>query len=229
MMKDSLGGRVRRVISGSFNAFVNAVENAAPEVVMEEAIGEVEGVIEDVRAELGKVIANKHLANTRLMQANQKYEDLSGKIELAVNESRDDLAEAAISQQLDIEAQMPILETQITELGSQEKELEGFVAALQGKRREMQEELHLFRQSRQETQGETGGVGASPAAANMAHENKVSRAESAFERVLGKATGLGTIASADRKTAAKLSELEDLSRKNRIQERLAALKNRAQE
>lgn len=228
-MKGSLAGRVRRVISGSFNAIVNAVENAAPEVVMEEAIREVEGVIEDVRSELGKAIANKHLANTRLMQANQKHADLGQKIELAVKQNRDDLAEAAISQQLDIEAQMPILETQITDLGSQEKELEGFISALQGKRREMQEELRLFRESRQKAKGEAGTGSASVVAGNVAHESTVSRAESAFERVLGKTTGMGSIISTDRKTAAKLTELEDLARKNRIQERLAALKNRARE
>ena len=223
-MRDKLTSRVRRVISGSFNAIVDAVENATPEIVMEEAIREVESVVEDVRVELGREIANKHLANSRLMQANQKHEELGGKIELAVNEKRDDLAEAAISQQLDVEAQIPILEAQISDLGTQEKELEGYISALQGKRREMQDELRLYRESRQEASSELGISGAA-SGGTLSHETKVGRAESTFERVLGKATG-GTIATGtpDRKTAAKLSELEDLSRQNRIKERLAAIK-----
>ena len=228
-MRDKISKRVGRVISGSFNAIVDAVENAAPEDVMEEAIREVEGVVEDVRAELGKVIANKHLANTRLMQANQKHDDLSEKIELAVNEKRDDLAEAAISQQLDIEAQVPILETQISDLGTQQKELEGYVSALQGKRREMQEELRLYRESRREATNGVVGSGTSAPGGTLSHEGKVDQASSAFERVLSKASGYVSVGKSDRSTAAKLSELDDLSRKNRIKERLAAIKGTEKE
>jgi len=215
------------MISGSFNAIINAVENAAPEVVMEEAIREIEGVIDDVRNDLGKVIANKHMANSRLMQANQKHENLSEKIELGVKEGRDDLAEAAIAQQIDIEAQLPILENQISDLGGQEKELEGYISALQGKRREMQEELRLFRESRRESAMESSTVSGSVAGGAAGHEARAGRASSAFERVLGRVTGAGSLTKeVDRKTAAKLTELEDLSRENRIRERLALLKNK---
>lgn len=223
-MRDKISKRVGRVISGSFNAIIDAVENAAPEVVMEEAIREVEGVVEDVRAGLGKVIANKHMANKRLMQANQKHEDLSEKIELAVNEKRDDLAEAAVSQQLDIEAQVPILETQISDLGAQEKEFEGYVSALQGKRREMQDELRIYRESRRDANNDMAGSGTSTPGGTLSHENKVDQANSAFERILGKASGFVAGRTSDRTTAAKISELDDLSRKNRVKERLAAIK-----
>lgn len=226
-MKERLSDRVRRMISGSFNAIVNAVENVAPEVVMEEAIREIDGVVDDVRIDLGKVIANKHMANSRLLQANGKLEELNEKIELAVTEDRDDLAEAAISQQIDIEAQLPILENQISDLGAREKELEGYIAALQGKKREMAEELRLFRESRREAAvEETGGAGA-VSGRIQGHEVRAGRASSAFERVLGRATGAGSLTGdVDRQTAAKLSELEDLSRQNRIKERLAVLKNK---
>ena len=79
-MKESIAGRVGRIISGSVNALIDAVENAAPEVVMEEAIREVDAAIDEVRAELGKVLANKHLANTRLMEENRKHEELAEKV-----------------------------------------------------------------------------------------------------------------------------------------------------
>ena len=59
-------------------------------------------------------------------------------------------------------------------------------------------------------------------------EGRVQKAESAFERVLEKATGLPAGAGAsDRKTATQLAELESMARKNRIQERLAAAKTNA--
>lgn len=222
-MKEKITGRVGRIISGSVNALIDAVENVAPEVVMEQAIREIEEAIEEVRAELGRTIANKHLANSRLMQINQKCEDLAEKIELAVDAKRDDLAEAAISQQLDMEAQIPILENQISDLSGEEKELEGYIAALQGKKREMREELNLYKSSRNEK-----GQG-TPAAAGKAStvEAKISRAESAFERILANHTGFSSgVAAADRKTAAQLKELEDMSRNNRIKERLAAIKGK---
>ncbi len=224
-MKESIGARVGRIVSGGFNQIIDAVENVAPEVVMEQAIREVDGAIDDVRAELGRVLASRHLASKRLMDANSKHESLSAKIEVALGEGREDLAEAAISQQLDLEAQIPVLETTIQEAGEKERELAGFVEALQAKKREMRDELREFRRSREEAAsvgagGPVGGAG-SPAAGDV--QTAVSRAESAFERVLERQTGLAQ-SSSDLKTASKLAELEGLSRKNRIQERLAAAK-----
>jgi phage shock protein A len=220
-MKERITSRVGRIISGSFNALVNAVENSAPEIVMEQAIREVEDAIEEVRDELGITIANKHLANSRLMQINQKCEELSEKIELAVTENRDDLAETAIALQLDMEAQIPILEIQISDLSGKEKELEGYIAALQGKKREMREEINLYKKSRKETVQKMSAKGGQASSV----ETKVSRAESSFERVLENTTGFASgIVTSDRKNAAQMSELEDMSRKNRIKERLAAIK-----
>ena len=67
-MKESLISRVGRIISGSFNSLIDAIENAAPETVMSEAIREIDAAIDDVRVELGRVVASKHLANKRLME-----------------------------------------------------------------------------------------------------------------------------------------------------------------
>jgi phage shock protein A len=225
-MSESITSRVGRIISGSLNALVDAVENAVPETVMEEAIREIDSVIDDVRAELGRVVANKHLANTRLMEENKKHEALSEKIEVAINESREELAEAAISQQLDIEAQIPVLEATIGDCVSQEKELEGYINALQAKKREMKDELQQFRESRKAA-GTAASVGAAGRSSSSA-ESRVDKASSAFDRVVEKATGvLGSTSPSDRATATKLAELDDLARKNRIQERLAAIKNKS--
>ncbi len=143
-MTESITSRVARLISGSVNNLIDAVENAAPETVMEAAIREIDGAIDDVRRELGRVAAGKHLANGRLMDANHKHEDLAEKIALAVAEDRDDLAETAIAQQMDIEVQIPVLEHAIGDAGDQERELNGHVQALQARKREMQEELRRY-------------------------------------------------------------------------------------
>ncbi len=219
-MKEGLIARVGRIVSGSVHSLIDAIENAAPETVMEEAIREIDSAIDDVRLELGKVVAGKHLASARLLEANQQHEDLATKIELAVKESREDLAEAAISRQLDLEAQIPVLESTINDSGSQEKELEGYIAALQAKKREMKEEMRQFRLN---LDNPAPSLESNVQATDV--ESKVAKASSAFERVVEKATGVpGVGREADRYSAVKLAELEELARKNRIMERLAAVK-----
>jgi phage shock protein A len=219
-MAESIGTRVGRIIAGSVHALIDTVENAAPEMVMEQAIREVDDVIDDVRAELGRAAANKHLASSRLMEENRKHEELGAQIELAVGQARDDLASAAIARQLDIEAQIPVLETTIVDCQGKEKELEGYIAALQAKKREMQEAVRQFSASRAQAQA--------PGAPNPAASSgtaRVERAESAFDRVLQKQAGVSGLSPVpDRATASKLAELNDMARSNRIQERLAAVK-----
>ncbi len=191
---------------------------------MEQALREIDEAVEDVRKELGKVVANKHMANSRLGQVNSKHEELSAKIELAVEANRDELAEVAISQQLDIEAQIPILETQIAEQSRTEKELEGYIAALKGKKGEMKEDLRLFKASRKESVASQTGVETEK---GDSIAGKVSKAESAFGRVLENATGIAQgSGAADRATATAMNELENMSKKNRVQERLAAIKSK---
>ncbi|MEX2381069.1 MAG: PspA/IM30 family protein [Opitutales bacterium] len=210
-----------RIISGSANMLVDSLENAAPEMVMEQAIREVDGAIDEVKAELGKQIARKHLAESRLMEENRQHEELAEKIEVAIKEDRDDLAEAAVSRQLDLEAQIPILEHTISECCEEQKQLEAYIEALQAKRREMKEDLQAYRKSQQEASapGASGG-GTSDV------ETQVNRAGSAFERIMERHSGLIAGSQPERDVAAKIAELEKLTRKNRIHERLQAAKAR---
>lgn len=217
-MKESLTARVGRIISGGAHKVVEALENAAPEAVMEQAIREIDGVIDEVRSELGAISARKHLASERLMEENRRHEDLTEKIELALKEKREELAETAVARQLDIEAQIPVLEATITGCAEKEKELEGMISALRARKREMQEDLRQYRA----THTDAPASSASPAAARNDRERRVEGARAAFDRVIEQQTGLaGRSTTADE---AKLAELEDLARKNRIRERLAAAK-----
>lgn len=218
-MSESIARRVARLVSGSVNALVDAVESSAPEAVLEQTIREIEAAIDDTRAELGQQVAQKHLASKKLMEENARYEALGSQLELAVANGRDDLAEAGIAEQMDIEARIPVLEASISDCASREKELEGFVLALQAKKREMKAELSAFVKA-QSSARTAGGSNASTA---ESAEKKAEKASDAFNRVLEKASGIAgretTVGS-----AGKLAELEELSRKNRIAERLAALK-----
>ena len=218
-MSESITRRVARLVSGSMNALVDAVENSAPETVMEQAIREIDNAIADMRAELGQQVAQKHLASKRLMEENNRHEQLTEQLDVAVANGRDDLAEAGISQQMDIEARIPVLEASIGDCALKEKELEGFIQALQAKKRDMKAELSAYIQAQQvKTSAALSGTSKS-----AAPQDKAERAADAFGRVLEKASG---IAGRDTSlsNAGQLAELEELSRKNRVAERLAALK-----
>lgn len=224
-MSESLTSKVARIVSGSVHALVDAMENAAPETVLEQAIREIDGAAADVRAELGSELAKKHLASTRLLEENQRHVDLSEKIDLALNEKREDLAEAAASKQLDIEAQIPVLERAIADCGDREKELEGLLSALAAKKRQMHDDLVEFRAHQQATKsgGPSSGNSASPVSNSADVDARVERASSAFDRVIEANTGIGGRVE-HLQTEAQLAELETLSRQNRVRERLAAAK-----
>lgn len=222
-MTERLAGRVGRIVAGSLNSFVDALEGAAPDVVFSQALREIDGAIDDARAELGKVIARRHLASKRLAEKNHTHEELSDKVGLAVGESRDDLAEAAIAKQLDIEAQIPILEHEITECGEEEKTLQGYISALGAKRREMEAELDTLKrvQATSRTASATGG----PGSGGSDIEKRVRNATSAFDRNLKSLSGLDRHGAVDMANEAKLAELEAMTHQNRIKERLARIKS----
>lgn len=218
-MSETLSRRVGRLVSGGFHAVMDAAENLAPEAVMNENIREIERAVDEVRAELGKVLAQKHLAGKKLADEGNRHEALAAQIQAALNAGRDDLAEAGIAEQMDIEARLPVLENSIADCAGQEKELEGFIAALQAKKREMQQALADWKQAQQQ-----GGVHGEAAGSRL---NDIARgaekSSNSFERLLQRQGG-GSLNATDHAQAAKLKELEDLSRQNRIAERLAALK-----
>ena len=106
-MTDTIASRVTRVIGGSVHALLDAVENAAPEATMAQAIREVDQAIDEVGAELGRVEAVKHLATSSLNKLNTHKETLAEQIEIAMAKGDEALARAGIAKQIDIDDQIP--------------------------------------------------------------------------------------------------------------------------
>jgi phage shock protein A len=221
-MADSLKTRVGRVIAGGMHALIDRIEDQAPEAMMEQSIRDADSVIDDVRHELGLVSANRHLAQQQHANLNRQHEKLVEQIEQALAQSKEELARAAVARQLDIEAQIPVLESTLAEYGRQEGELQGYVAALLAKKREMEAALSEFRKSRAAaaaTVSPSGGTQGSSA------EHRIGAVTGAFDRLYERHTGLqGTARSTSLQQAAKLKELDDLVRENKIAERMAQLK-----
>lgn len=219
-MADSLRNRVSQIVIGNVHALIDRVEDATPEAVMEQAIRRVDGVIDEVRQELGVVTANRHLAQRQHTELNNRHLQLAASAEEAVSMQRDDLARAAVEKQLAIEAQLPVLEASLQDLGQKEGELSGYVTALMGKKREMEEQLSAFRASRArmaEAPVTAAGLNAATA--------KAESAAAAFGRVFERQTGVSLGShQLSVEQANKLKELDDLVLNKRVEERLAQLK-----
>jgi phage shock protein A len=218
-MADSLKTRVGRVIAGSMHALLDKIEDMNPQAAMEQAIREADVVIDDVRHELGTVSANRHLAQQQHAKLNRGHEELREQIAQALAAQREDLARAAVSRQIDMEAQIPVLETTLADLARQEQELQGFTAALLAKKREMQEALAEFRRSRAVAESAAQPQGQ----ANV--EQRLSKVTDAFDKIYQRQSGLdGTQRAADLDQSARLAELEQLVRDHKIAERMAQIK-----
>lgn len=221
-MSETLTQRVGRLIAGSFHSLVDAVENAAPESVMAQAVREIDTAIADVRADLGTVEAQRHLTAKRLAEESARHETLGEQAAFAVEQGREDLAQAALGRQIDIEAQLPVLESRLAALAEDRTRLEGYVVALQAKRREMLDALEDYRKAMEQKSSATGtSTGTSRAGESV--NDRAERAGAAFDRIFQRQTGLAGTRGADA-NAAQLRELETLSRDNRVAERLAQLK-----
>lgn len=223
-MADTLRTRVGRILSSSAHAVIDAIEGAMPEAVMQQTMREIDDAIDEVRAELGRTIASRHLAGKRLNEQSSRHDELSEQIEQAVRDGREDLAKAAVEHQLDIEAQVPVLEATVADTSQQERELEGYVAALQAKRREMEEGFQALAEARARAQTKVNGA---PAGGGRQNGKTVSRrvddATGAFNRLMAR-QGAPGVAGVDAGKDAKLAELDKWTRQNRVEERLAMVR-----
>ncbi len=219
-MADSLGTRVTRILAGSAHAFLDAVEDMAPEAMMRQAVRELEQVLADVRTDLGKVEAAKHLVTTQINKLNSENEDLSAQIETALTQGKEDLARAGVERQTLIEDQLPVLQRSLAEQQDRARELEGYVTGLLAKRKEMEEVLQQYLATRATANSIVTAAG------KGTKDAQVESAQSAFDRVLARQTGVGGLVGANTGDAVRLRELQETQRNQRIDEKLAAIKQR---
>jgi phage shock protein A len=217
-MADSLTLRVTRILAGSAHAFLDAVEGLAPEAMMRQAVREIDQVLGDVRTDLGRVEAAKHLITTQINKLNGENELLTAQVETALAEGHEDLARAGIERQTLIDDQTPVLQRSLSDQLDKARELEGYITALIAKRREMEDSLQQYLASA------AHAAAAASASGKANHDARVEDAKSAFDRVLARQTGVTGLNPANVGDAQKLKELQDLARRNRIEERLAQLK-----
>lgn len=217
-MADTFATRVARIIVGGAHALLDKAEDLAPEATMAQAIREIEQIIAEVRVDLGKAEAAKHLVLSRMAKLNAEHEKLSEQVDTALTLERDDLAKAAIGRQADIEDLLPVLQKALDEHAERSKELESYIVALLAKKRELDQALTDY-------QASLTSQATAPLSGNGSdRQMRVDDAESSFNRVMARQIGVSGINPGLNDQAAKLKELADMQRGNRIAERLAALK-----
>lgn len=217
MSTESVLSRISRVVAGMAHAAVAAAEQANPEATLEQAIREIDSAAEEVRGELGKITAERHRLVARLQELDRERADLDVKIDTAVANGRDDLAEAGIARQLDIESQSGLLSKVRADVDEQVIQLERSLEAVRASRREAESRLGEMRRARAASGGVAGNAVGTADPVSRARA-KVDRAQQLAERV----TGVPAAPASD--DAAALEELHRLHREDAVRERLARLK-----
>ena len=220
-MAESLFVRVRRVISASIEDAVDAMERTGGASVMREAIREVDRAMDEVRAEQEAATARRLQAMRQQRMFRGQVAALAEKARFAIAENREDLAEAALSRQLDFEAQAERLDAVQAEAAGEAARLEECLAALAARKSRMEEALAAFETAQRDAS--LGGDG--PARPDRRTERRVERAEEAFDRAMAGAGGVAGIGRADAPTAAKVAEIATLQKSAAIAQRMAALRS----
>ena len=149
----------------------------------------------------------------------ERAEELTAKAKFAVSEGRDDLAEAALSRQIDFEAQAKKLDAVQQQAREEEQRLENGLTALNARKRQMEDALQAYLISRREAA--LGGDG--PTRPGRSAEKKVDAAEQAFDRAMAGAGGVG-FQRADADEINRVAEIDGMQKSATVAERLAALK-----
>jgi phage shock protein A len=218
-MAESIFARVSRLLSATVEDAVDRMEQAGGDAVMREAIREADRAIDEVQAQLEAVMTRRLQAARQGKMLDEHMAGLTDKAKFALGEGREDLAEAALSRQVDFEEQAKKLEAVQTQSRDEEQRLEAGLAALKARKRQMEEALAAYLTAR----GEAALGGDGPARPDRTAEKKVDAAEKAFDRAMAGAGGVG-FTRADAETMNRVAEIDGLKKSALIAERLAALK-----
>jgi phage shock protein A len=206
-MAESIFARVSRLLSATVEDAVDRMEQAGGDAVMREAIREADRAIDQVKAEREATMARRLQATRQQKMFSERVEELTTKAKFALNEGREDLAEAALSRQIDFEAQAKKLDAVQAQAREEEQRLDDGLAALNARKRQMEDALEAYTISRREAS--LGGDG--PTRPNRSAEKKVDATEQAFDRAMTGAGGLG-FARADAETINRVAEIDGMQK-----------------
>src|SRR5262252_789925 len=128
-MAESIFMRVSRLLSATVEDVVDRMDQAGGDTVMREAIREAERAIDEVKAELESTMARRLQAARQQKMLTERAEELTTKAKFALGQGREDLAEAALSRQIDFEARAKDLDSLRRQGRDEEQRLEDGLSA----------------------------------------------------------------------------------------------------
>ena len=218
-MAESIFARVSRLLSATVEDAVDRMEQAGGDAVMREAIREADRAIDEVKRQLEATMARRLQAARQRKMLAERVAELTTKAKFALGEGREDLAEAALSRQVDFEEQAKKLDVVQGQAREEEQRLEDGLTALKARKSQMEEALSAYLISRREAA--LGGDG--PTRPERSAEKKVDAAEQAFDRAMSGAGGVG-FTRGDADTINRVAEIDGMQKSATVAERLAALK-----
>ncbi len=211
-MSDKLLSRIARLVAGITHNALSQAEQAAAVPVMEQAIRDIDEAVKEVRAEIGQNEATKYNATRRIGELQREHDELNDKIAVALRESKDDLAEAGVGRQLDIENQRSLLQRSLHESDQDIAALSDSLNALQASRREAQQRLRELKSAAATAEAPGGAMGGRSATSKAS--DAIADAQRLGESLTGLPAGESRISHKD------LDDLAELHRQNEIRERL---------
>ncbi len=218
-MAKSVLSRVSRLLSATLEDAVDRMRRAGGDAVMREAIRDAERAIAQVKAELESSMVRRLQAARQQKMFTERAEALTAKAGSALSQGREDLAEAALSRQVDFEEQAKELHVVQQQVREEERRLEVGLAALAARKHQMEDALQAFLVSR----GEVIVGGDRATRPGRSAEKMVDAAEQAFGRAMAGAGAAG-FPRVDADIINRLAQLEGMQKSAIIAERLAALK-----
>jgi phage shock protein A len=218
-MAEPILHRVRRILNARLEDAVDRMERSGRDSVMLEAIREVDRAIDQVQADFEATMARRSQAVRQQKALREKLSELTGKAKFALAEGREDLAEAALSRQVDFEEQAGKLDAIQSQAGADETKFSENLVALRTRKQQMEEALAAFVASRRDV----APGGDEPATKQRGVERRVDQAEQAFGRAMSSAGGAG-FTRADPETINRVAEIDVMQRRSIVAARLEALK-----
>ena len=172
-----------------------------------------------MKAQAEAAMARRLQAARQQKLLGEKVAELTEKAGFAVASGRDDLAEAAITRQVDFEEQSRKLDAVQDQARAEEARLADGLTALEARKAQMQDALSAYEISKREAA--LGGDG--PSHPERSATKKVDAAEAAFDRAMSGAGGVGFTRS-DAKTIIGVAEIGAMQKSATVAERLTALK-----
>jgi phage shock protein A len=219
-MAEAIHKRLARLFSSTIEDTVDRMEVAGSESVMRETIREIDRAGDLMRADYETAVSRRLQAARQQKMLRERAEELQDRARFALGADRADLAEAALTRQVDCEEEAQKLEAAQAASQEEETRLAENVAALKARKTEMEQALADFLGARRDAR--LGGDG--PTRVRHDIEHRVHNAEEAFRRAMLGAGGVG-LAPADVETTNRVAEIDVMRKRAVIASRLAALRD----